>query len=508
MSLISGSDQPSGTKGCRTDPSWNALTAAPLAQALQKRKGLAGSPQSRPVYWLASAADEIVQHHAAATASRLAKVRLIPVGSRGDLQPYLAILLELQRRGHQVSLIGSVNFQAVAEAHALPFVPLPGDFTSLLSSEAGLALMQGKPVRLISDALLGELLETARAAMEGTDLLLVSPLCLWGYHLAEAAGCPLVVLSPMPIMATGDFPFLGFPASPTSRNGGSTRHRIRRRLNRSSYRLVSLLKWRQDARVIQAFRRDRLDLQPLPWGGAESRRIPPAYLVDPPVLHLISPQVLPHPADWKASASLTGFCFLEPRTAAGAILPTPYSPDRELSAFLEGGPAPFYAGFGSMNSRDPEALAAAVVEAAQPAGVRLILSPGWGRVVPRAALPADVLLLEECPHSWLFPRVQAAIHHGGAGTTATTLRHGIPSTVVAFFADQPAWGRTLEQLGVSPATHRLSSLSAEALAASIRALAGEPRFRQRARELQQLLAREDGVACTASAIEARLAGMG
>ena len=437
----------------------------------------------------------------------MAKVRLISVGSRGDLQPYLAILLELQRRRHQVSLIGSVNFQAVADAHALPFVPLPGDFTSLLSSEAGLALMQGKPVRLISDALLGELLETAHAAMEGTDLLLVSPLCLWGYHLAEAAGCPLVVLSPMPIMATGDFPFLGFPASPTSRNGGSTRHRIRRRLNRSSYRLVSLLKWRQDARVIQAFRRDRLGLQPLPWGGAESRRTPPAHLADPPVLHLISPQVLPHPADWKASASLTGFCFLEPRTADGVVLPTPYSPDRELRAFLESGPAPFYAGFGSMISRDPEALAAAVVEAAQLAGVRLILSPGWGRVLPRAALPADVFLLEECPHSWLFPRVQAAIHHGGAGTTATTLRHGIPSTVVAFFADQPAWGRTLEQLGVSPATHRLSSLSAEALAASIRALAGEPRFRQRARELQQLLAREDGLACTASAIEARLAGM-
>jgi len=343
--------------------------------------------------------------------------------------------------------------------------------------------------------------------MEGTDLLLVSPLCLWGYHLAEAAGCPLVVLSPVPIMATGEFPFLGYPASPTSRNGGSTRHRISRRLNRSSYRLVSLLKWRQDARVIQAFRRDRLGLQPLPWGGVQSRRTPPANLVDPPVLHLISPQVLPRPADWKASASLTGFCFHEPRTADGAIQPTPYSPDRELSAFLESGPAPFYAGFGSMITRDPEALAAAVVEAAQQARVRMILSPGWGRVVPRAALPADVFLLEECPHSWLFPRVQAAIHHGGAGTTATTLRCGIPSTVVAFFADQPAWGRMLEQLGVSPATHRLSSLSAESLAASIRALAGEPRFRQRARELQQLLAREDGVTSTAGAIEARLAGM-
>ena len=110
----------------------------------------------------------------------MARIRLISVGSRGDLQPYLAILLELQHRGHQVTLIGSLNFQAVAESHAVPFLPLPGDFTTLLNSEAGLALMQGKPVRLISDALLRELLETAHAAMEGTDLLLVSPLCLWG----------------------------------------------------------------------------------------------------------------------------------------------------------------------------------------------------------------------------------------------------------------------------------------------------------------------------------------
>jgi UDP:flavonoid glycosyltransferase YjiC (YdhE family) len=188
----------------------------------------------------------------------------------------------------------------------------------------------------------------------------------------------------------------------------------------------------------------------------------------------------------------------------GRSSPRPFSPDRDLSAFLENGPTPFYAGFGSMITRDPEALADVVVEAARMAGQRLILSPGWGRVLPRTALPADVFLLEECPHSWLFPRVQAAIHHGGAGTTAATLRYGIPSTVVAFFADQPAWGRTLEQLGVSPATHRLSSLSAEALATSMRALAGDSRFRQRAQELQQALSREDGVACTVKAIEAEL----
>jgi sterol 3beta-glucosyltransferase len=115
-----------------------------------------------------------------------------------------------------------------------------------------------------------------------------------------------------------------------------------------------------------------------------------------------------------------------------------------------------------------------------------------------------VYVLEECPHSWLFPQLKGAIHHGGAGTSATTLRHGLPSRVVAFFADQPAWGRTLERLGVSPATHRLPSLSAETLALSMGAIANNPSFRIRARELQQMLGGEDGVANVVATIEARL----
>jgi sterol 3beta-glucosyltransferase len=223
------------------------------------------------------------------------------------------------------------------------------------------------------------------------------------------------------------------------------------------------------------------------------------------VLHLFSPQVLARPADWQASASVAGYCFLESASAAGEILASSYQPADDLREFLDSGDRPFYAGFGSMIARDPAALGSLLVEAARLAGQRLILSPGWGRMVPLTALPASVYVLEECPHSWLFPQLKGAIHHGGAGTTATTtLRHGLPSTVVAFFADQPAWGRTLERLGVSPATHRLPSLSAETLALSMGAIANNPSFRIRARELQQMLGGEDGVANVVAAIEARL----
>jgi UDP:flavonoid glycosyltransferase YjiC (YdhE family) len=206
------------------------------------------------------------------------------------------------------------------------------------------------------------------------------------------------------------------------------------------------------------------------------------------VLHLFSPQVLARPADWQESASVAGYCFLESPSAADEILACSYQPADDLREFLDSGDRPFYAGFGSMIAPDPAALGSLLVKAARIACQRLMLSPGWGRIVSRTALPASVYVLEECPHSWLFPQLKGAIHHGGAGTTATSLRHGLPSTVVAFFADQPAWGRTLERLGVSPATHRLPTLSAETLALSMGPLPTTPAFASGPRSCGRCLA--------------------
>lgn len=198
--------------------------------------------------------------------------------------------------------------------------------------------------------MLEAILKTVDGAIAGTDLLLVTPLALWGYHLAEAEGCPLMVLSPIPIIATGDFAFLQFPAPadppPPSRIG----HRLRRRLNRLSYHSVSLLKWRQDSRVVQAYRRNR-GLAPLPWGGARSRRDAPTQLANSAVLHLFSPQILARPADWQESASVAGYCFLESPAATGAIPASNYQPADDLREFLDSGDRPFYAGFGSMIAR-------------------------------------------------------------------------------------------------------------------------------------------------------------
>ena len=438
----------------------------------------------------------------------MASIHLISVGSRGDLEPYLALLEELRSRNHRVHLIGSANFQKACADRSLSFTELPGDFRDLMASDAGLELMEGKAIRLIGNDLLAAWLDHARQAIRGCDLLLAPPLAIWAYHLAEAEGCRFAVTSPIPLVSTKEFAFLKWPAeisAPTATHRQRMLERLRKQrrgwLNRLSYRVIRLFKWRQEADVIQAFRAVE-GLPPLPWRGIAGRRDAPPQLQMPPVLHLYSRHVVPRPADWPDNVQVTGFCLAQGQGVAN------YGPSDKLQAFLGDGPKPIYAGFGSMIPRDPTHLAEVVIQAACSAGVRLILSPGWGRVLPQGHCPASVFILESCPHQWLFPQLMGAIHHGGAGTTATTLHCGIPSIVVAFFGDQPAWGKTLEQLGASPATHSASNVTADDLQNSLLLLKTRASYQQRARELQRQIQAENGVVQTADALEGMIQAPG
>ncbi len=152
-----------------------------------------------------------------------------------------------------------------------------------------------------------------------------------------------------------------------------------------------------------------------------------------------------------------------------------------------------YIGFGSMTGRDPAELARIALEGARAAGQRAILSTGWGGIGEVAA-GDDVHVLVEAPHDWLFPRVSAVVHHGGAGTTATGLRVGRPTVVCSFFGDQPYWGQRVARLGVGPKPIARGSLSAGRLADRIRSAVTDEGIRTRAAALGEKLRAEDGVA--------------
>lgn len=407
------------------------------------------------------------------------------MGSRGDIQPFCAIALGLMKKGHNVSLAGSYNFDRFAERFNVPFSPISGNYQELMSSPTGLDLLEGNRVKLIEDDLLWQQMLDAWKACKGSELIVFSPITLWGYHIAEALKVPGIFATLVPTTQTRAFPFLQF----TQR----TDKRISELRNLLSYRLISLFIWRRYGKTVNRFRQEVLNLPKIRSPFGHSYRY--SFGLPMPVINCYSPAVVPPPPDWGDSIHQAGYCFLDVANS--------FDPPSDLQTFLSEDPKPFYVGFGSMIPRYPQRLAQTVISALAETGQRAVLCSGWGEV-NETELPDSIYLLKEVPHDWIFPQVVGAVHHGGGGTTAATLRAGIPSIVVPFFADQPIWGKRLEQLGVSPATLPQTELTSDRLANSILSILEDDSFSKKAQQLQAQIKEENGVDSVVSIVESYL----
>lgn len=156
-----------------------------------------------------------------------------------------------------------------------------------------------------------------------------------------------------------------------------------------------------------------------------------------------SPGLIPKPEDWGPEIDISGFVFLD--------LASSFKPPGSLAEFLDAGEPPVYIGFGSIVVDDPEKFTNLIFEAIKKAGVRALVSKGWGGLGGDEDTPENVYMLENTPHDWLFPRVSAVVHHGGAGTTAIGLKCGKPTMIVPFFGDQPFWGAMVAKAGAGAA---------------------------------------------------------
>jgi UDP:flavonoid glycosyltransferase YjiC (YdhE family) len=274
---------------------------------------------------------------------------------------------------------------------------------------------------------------------------------------------------------------------------GSPVHRLPGPLNRLTHVAANQAFWQLCRRPVNGWR-GRLGLPDHPFLGPyrrmrEERR---------PLLYGFSPAVVPRPADWDPWVHVTGYWFLPE--------PAGWQPPDELEEFLGDGPPPVCIGFGSMRPRDPEALSDAVVGALRRTGRRAVVQAGWAGL--GAADEPGILVAGEIPHSWLFPRAAAVVHHGGAGTTAAALRAGRPSVVAPFFADQFFWGRRVARLGVGPPPIPQRHLTAEKLATALRGALEDAGMRDRAAALGRRVDREEGVERAAGVLDAHLGAGG
>lgn len=407
------------------------------------------------------------------------------LGTRGDVQPYVALARGLKSRGHDVQIAAPAQFEPMVTRHALGFAPLPAEFLELIDTPAGKAAIAGghgvlARLRLLRQVgpMMRRLLDAEWAALLefGPDLIVHHPKSLASRHMAEALSCPRIVASPLPgLTPTAAFPS---PLLPFASLGP---------FNRASHALAikgahaffagTIRTWRVEALKLPA----RTRLPPEPSG----------------TLYAYSQHVVPVPTDWGRDVLVSGYWFLDHPD---------WHPQEALAAFLGDGEPPVYVGFGSMPGLDPQRLTTVVLEALARAGKRGLLARGGGALAAETLSP-NVLTIDAAPHDRLLPFVSASIHHGGAGTTAASLRAGKPCAICAHFGDQPFWGRRVAALGVGPPPLDRRTLSADQLAAAIVAMEQQP-MRHRARLLGDAIRGEDGVAAAVQFVEARLTATG
>ncbi len=417
------------------------------------------------------------------------RILITTAGSRGDVQPYVALGQGLVEAGHAVTICTHARFEGFVTEHKLGYAHLSNDLLGLMESSVGRGALEDMgslvsgvktAVRLLrrSGEIQRGLVRDGWAAAQavGPDLIVYNSKMFGAPHYAEKLGVPaaLAMLFAQ-FVPTAAFPSLGFPRWPL----GSA-------YNRLTYRIVQGIA----ARIAKKYVAEWRSAHGLPPHRTGLLRRSDGTPI--PVLHGFSRHLVPRPADWPSSAVVTGTWFLD--------WDEEWTPPPTLAAFLDEGEPPVYVGFGSMAGRDPERTTQIVVEALQQVGLRGVLATGWGGLAP-SDLPDTVFALDRVPHDWLFPRVAAVVHHGGAGTTAAGLRAGCPTVICPFFGDQPFWGGRVHALGVGSAPIPQKDLSAEKLAAALREVTADPLIRQRAQTLGEAIRQEDGIARAVAATE-------
>lgn len=420
-------------------------------------------------------------------------ITMVALGSRGDVQPMVALGQGLSRSGHQVRIASYAAFEEWVRRHGLEFARIEGDPRQALDDQAGqdwqesgrnfLRFSQGMR-RLATYQDLEKSLADTIAACDGTEAVLYTVLGAAGYHVAEKLGVPSIYLLLQPLSRSRFAPSIFMPALPL---GGS--------YNRWTHRMVEQTAWRMVQPIYDRWRRNALGLQPMPKSGPFDG----LYAARHPFVYGFSSLVVPPQPDWPAWHHTTGYWFLE-RDAG-------WTPPPEWVAFLEAGPPPVSIGFGSMSGPLARRLLALSVEAVQRSGLRAVLLGGWATAA-REGMPDSILVLDSVPHDWLFPRVAAVVHHAGAGTTAAGLRAGKPTVAVPFMGDQPYWGRRVHALGVGPKPIQRSELTVGKLADALTRVTTDPAMRERAAALGEALRQEDGVANAVRIINTYLDGPG
>lgn len=407
-------------------------------------------------------------------------ITILCSGTRGDVQPYVALAQQLRQRGQPVRIAASQDFEAFVRGYGVDYYPIRVDMESVgvdpemirQAQRADNLLRMLATFRKMRDYGI-HMVEEFHDACIGSDALVYHPGLAIGRFMADRAGIPSILATPFPLHRTTVRPSV-------IAYGKVAPGRL---ATRFSHTVLQHMLWMASKGSLKPFWTSRYGALPPDFGMPFER----SDALHPAVVSC-SNHVFPRPADWDPHVHQHGYWFVEE--------PEAYRPSPELEGFLAAGGKPVYIGFGSMfDAEATSRVARQAIEALKLARKRGVLS-GIGRLEEP---PEDIIAIDGAPHSWLFPRMAGVVHHGGAGTSAAGFRAGVPSIITPFALDQHAWAHRAHELGVGPKPLPAKRFTAARLADAIRA-ATTGEIIERARELGDAIATENGAHDAATVI--------
>jgi sterol 3beta-glucosyltransferase len=364
-------------------------------------------------------------------------IGIFTYGTRGDLQPYVALALGLMDKGHKVSLSATEDFKDFVEGFGVKFEPLWGNAETMMNSKEGQNILQTEnSIKLMKYyfKVLHDNREPLRKsyyqAISKVDFIIANSMTLPIVSAIAEKQCKKVALTYFmpPVVPTtefplGDFDFFNFPW-----------------YNKLTYKIAQGFFWKFIKQDTNEYRKE--------LGLPELKENLVTYLDKQKILDLycLSPSLISQPKDWESHHKITGFINIPKQKRETHFLD---QTTRELSEWLSNGDKPIYVGFGSNGVGNTEKFSKIITEVLEKTNERILFCTGWSQFnnLPKHK---NLFVTKYVNHETILPKCKLGIFHGGAGTLATMLRHNLPVIIVSFYTDQPTWGKIVEskKLGV------------------------------------------------------------
>jgi len=395
-------------------------------------------------------------------------ITIVAWGGHGDIRPYIALALGLKQAGYVVKFVTTPDREEFITSYGFNSETINCENFDVSWQLPGhnpfhITDAQKRTLQPFKSSYLNELWRVCQQA----EVIIFNTYGFASYYIAEKLGIPCYAACVQPHHQTHAFTNPYVPIIP---HLGNT-------YNRLSYLFFDQLLWQSVRVPINEWRQETLNLSPLPrWSGITRRM----YQQKLPFLYSYSPSVLPKPSDWPDWAHVTGYWFLD-RAAD-------WQPPTDLIKFLAAGEPPIY-----IEIRHDEVEKEMVLKVLEKTGLRAVVRGMGFDPDDIDGLPDKVFPINSIPHEWLFPQMAAVVHHGGTGTTMSSLRAGVPTVTVPLEGDHFLWGHRVAKLGIGPQPIWQKQISAETIAAAIQVAISDKTMQTRAAAMGKRIQSENGV---------------